>query len=101
MSLRALKILVVVLGVMLVLGVVALVAGIAARVARPPAVIAPSRPLVAAPLDLPAGARVETMSLSGDRLALALVLPDGTRRVIIVDLSSGRQLGVIPLQKGP
>jgi uncharacterized protein DUF6476 len=99
--LRPLKILVVVMGAMLVAGVVVLVVAIANRVGRPAGGTAGSRPFVAAPLDLPPGARIETMSLGSDRLALAVVLPDGERRLVIIDLASGRQLGTIPLRAGP
>ena len=96
MPLRALKTLVVVMGIVLVVGFAALVAVIASRLSRGPAV--PSTPHAAAPLELPAGARIETIGVGADRLAIAVVLLDGRRELIIVDTASGRRLGTIPLR---
>jgi Flp pilus assembly protein CpaB len=95
--LRALKILVVVMGIMLVVGFAALVAVIAGRMTRGPATV-PSTPVVAAPLELPAGARIETIGVGVERLAMSVLMPDGTRELIIVDIASGRRLGKIPLR---
>jgi len=97
-SLRALKILVVVMGIMLVVGLAALVAVIAGRVSRGPSAISGPRPVAAAPLDLPPGARIETIGVGAERLVLAVVLPDGDRELVIVDITSGRRLGSIPLR---
>jgi hypothetical protein len=98
--LRALKILVVVMGIMLIVGFAALVAVIAGRLSRgipanPPA------PVAAAPLELPAGTRIETIGVGAERLVMAIVLPDGTRELVIVDTASGRRLGTIPLRTAP
>jgi hypothetical protein len=99
-SLRALKVLVVVMGIMLVVGLAALVAVIAGRVSRGPPAMSGSRPVAAAPLDLPAGTRIETIGVGAERLVLAVVLPDGARELVIVDIASGRRLGSIPLRTG-
>lgn len=99
-SLRALKVLVVVMGVMLVVGFAALVAGVTGRLSRGSPGNSPSAPLAAAPLDLPAGTRIETIGVGAERLVLAVVLPDGTRELVIVDIASGRRLGSIPLRAG-
>ena len=99
-SLRALKLLVVVMGIMLVVGFAALVAGVAGRLSRGSPANSTSVPLAAAPLDLPAGARIETIGVGAERLVLAVMLPDGTRELIIVDIASGRRLGSIPLRTG-
>jgi hypothetical protein len=96
--LRALKILVVVMGIMLVVGVAALVAVIAGRLSRGGPAAPSTAPIAAAPLELPAGARIETIGVGGERLVIAVVLPDGTRELIIVDTASGRRLGQIPLR---
>lgn len=96
---RSLKILVIVLGVMLVVGFVALVVVIAHRVAnRQPAPPSPSAPFLAQALELPAGARIETIAVGPDRVVLHLLFPDGAREIVIVDLASGRRLGTIPLK---
>jgi hypothetical protein len=101
-SLRVLKVLVVVMGVMLVVGFAALVAVLAGRLSRGGPAISGSRPIAAAPLDLPAGARIETIGVGvgAERLVLAVVLPDGARELVIVDIASGRRLGSIPLRTG-
>jgi hypothetical protein len=38
------------------------------------------------------------MSVGSERLVLEIVLPDGDRRLVIIDLATGRQLGAIPLR---
>lgn len=101
MPLRALKILVIVMGIMLVVGFAALIAAIAGRVSRGGPAIPASPPLATAPLDLPAGIRIEAIGVGAERLALAVVLSDGTRELIIVDIASGRRLGSIPLRTAP
>lgn len=95
MSLRFLKILVAVMGVMLVVGVVALAATVAARLSHraPP----PGTAFVALPIVLPAGAKIEAMSTGPDRIVLSLALADNTRRLLVIDLQTGRLLGTIPL----
>jgi hypothetical protein len=98
---RALKILVVVMGVMILAGVAALVVVIAGRVSRGGAGAASSHSFAASPIEYPKGARIETISAAGDRLVIDLVLPDGNRQLIIVDLATGRFLGTIPLRAAP
>lgn len=100
MPLRALKVLVVVMGVMLVVGFTVLVVVIAGRLSRGGPAVSGSRPVAAAPLDLPAGARLETIGVGAERLVLAVVLPDGARELVIVDIASGRRLGSIPIRTG-
>ena len=97
---RALRILVVVMGIMILGGFAALVAIIAGRLAHPRP--APSPSAAAAPgVALPAGAHIESMAVGTERLAIELLLPDGSRRIDIVDLASGRQLRTIPLRTAP
>lgn len=94
---RALKILVVVMGVLLVGGLATLIVVIAGRVANRQAAAPSVPPFTAAPLDLPAGARIETIAVGADRLVLDIILPDGNRELVLIDLASGRRLGSIPL----
>ena len=98
---RALKILVVVMGIMLVLGFAALVVVIAGRISRsghPPAM---ARVFAERAIDIPRGARIEAMTATGERLVLALELADGNRQLVIIDLASGIRLGAIDLRPAP
>jgi hypothetical protein len=102
---RALKILVVVMGVMLVVGFVALVISIAYvakhRQTAAPLVTAGPAPYTAPAIELPAGARIETMALATNRLVLSIIMPDGDRELLVLDPASGRRLGTIPLRAAP
>ena len=97
---RALKILVVVMGVMLLVGFAALVAVIAGRVSRGPASTA-AHGFVSPAIDIPRGARIEAMTAGSDRLVLALELPEGERRLVVIDLATGSRLGTIELHSVP
>jgi len=94
---RSLKALVIVMGVMLVVGVAGLVVAIALRLAHraPPPPAAFSAP----PLMLPHGSTIETMTVGADRIVLQVDLVDGSVQLIVIDLATGRQLGMIPLQE--
>ena len=102
---RALRILVVVMGVMLVGGFVALIVSIAHmakhRPAAAPTATADLAPYTAPAIDLPAGSRIEAMALGADRLVLNIGTADGTRELLVLDLASGRRLGTIPLRAAP
>ena len=98
---RALKILVVVMGVMLVVGFAALVAVIAGRVSRGGSTTMAAHGFAAPPIDIPRGARIEAMTAGSDRLILALALPDGERQLVIIDLAKGIRLGTIELHPIP
>ena len=95
---RALKIAVIVMGVMLVVGTVALIAAIATRVSHKPSEPASRAEYAAPPIDLPAGSRIEAMTAGPDRLVVDLLLADGTRQLLLIDLATGRRLGTIPLR---
>lgn len=95
---RALKILVGVMGAMILVGVAVLGATVAGRLAKS---TPPAQALTAPAIDIPAGARVESMSTGADRIVLDLVLSDGSRQLLIVDLATGRKLGTVPLHPAP
>jgi hypothetical protein len=95
--LRALKISVVVMGVMLIAGVIVLIVTIVGRLSRGGSTAV----FTGAPIELPAGARIEAMAAGPDRLVIDLLLADGTRQLLILDLATGRQLGTIPLRPAP
>ena len=93
---RGLKVLVAVMGVMILAGLTLLIVAIADRLSRPRSAASPI-----APIDLPAGARIESLGIGADRLAIDILLPGGDRRIVIIDLATGRQLQTVPLRKAP
>jgi len=120
---RGLKALVVVLGIILAIMLVIVAAKIgglaffakppvedkpAVVVAPPPPPLPPSIGLQMAPVPLPGfgelalmlpqGARVADFSASGDRLVLRLIMPDQEQRLMIVDLATGKAIGLLTLQ---
>lgn len=95
---RALKILVVVMGVMLIGGFALLIAVIAGRISRGAGV---PRSFVASTIDIPRDARIGAMTASADRLVLELLLPQGGHQLVVVDLATGARLGTIGLREPP
>jgi ABC-type Mn2+/Zn2+ transport system permease subunit len=89
---QALRVLVVVMGVMIVLGMVALGVLLARRMAAPPAAMATLR------LDEPAGTQILSSSLAGDTLVLTL-RGGGADRVVLMDARGGRVVGRVELAK--
>jgi hypothetical protein len=94
---RTLKVLVVVMGIMLIGGVGVLVAVIAGRLSHKGA--APRS--FAAAIDVPPGARIEAMATGADRLVLAMVLPEGGRQLLVIDLTTGARIGTVELRAAP
>jgi Family of unknown function (DUF6476) len=95
---RALKTLVVVMGIMLIGGFAVLVAIIIGRVSHGGA---PPRSFAPAAIDIPQGARIEAMTAGTDRLILDLALPDDRRELVVIDLVTGTRLGTIELRATP
>ncbi len=92
-TLAALKVAVVVMGVMIVVGVVALVVLIVGRTVTPTRMLA--APIV---LDEPAGTTIAGVSASGDRVVLHL-RGGGPDRVVAFDLRAGgvpTRIGLAP-----
>jgi hypothetical protein len=98
---RALKILVVVMGVMLVVGFAALVVVIAGRVSRGGPAPTAARVFASSSIDIPRDARIEAISIGLDRLVIALALPEGGRQLLVIDLATGIRLGTIQLHPVP
>jgi hypothetical protein len=98
---RALKVLVIVLGILLIGGVVALVAMIVARsgttLPRPAAAPPRGVPYEAA-VDRPPGARIVDTQAEGPHLVVTIALPDGRQQILLLDLASGARLGTIELR---
>jgi hypothetical protein len=99
MNLRFLKILVAVMGVMLVAGVAALAVTIAARLGHHPAL--PAETFTAPPITLPHGASIEKMSVGADRIVLEILLADRSAELVVIDLATGRLVGIFPLREAP
>lgn len=95
---RALKILVVVMGIMLIGGFAILVAVVAGRLGRSGNA---ARSFTATTIDIPLDARIEAMTAGTDRLVLDLVLPEGRRQLVVIDLGTGTRLGTIDLRTAP
>jgi hypothetical protein len=96
---RALKVLVAVMGVLLLGGTVALVALVVARVQRgpAPAAVAPGPRHVEALL--PAGGHIVATELAGDRLLVRVALADGTERLLLFDARTGAAVAVLDLHQ--
>lgn len=89
---RGLMFLVIFLGVLLVMGVAAVVIGLVVKLRQPPAEAPAAQPAVTAEASswtLPAGARIEAMQVSGDRLVLRVATATG-EEIDIVDTTNGR-----------
>jgi len=95
---RALKILVVVMGILIVVGLAVVVITIVNRTSR----VAVEVPLQTAPatLAIPAGSRIAETALDGDRLLVRLQMPDGTARILVVDSATGKVLRRIDVREG-
>lgn len=113
---RALKALLIVMGVLIVAGMGLVGYGIVRRVSTPPApsktagVVAPAPPIAGSatkgpygPIEilLPPGARVLRTRVEGDRLLVELALANGGERVLVIELASGALIGTIDLKPQP
>lgn len=106
---RALKVIVVVMGVLLVGGIVALGFAVDYRMKHPRATEAPvpasasarapasGLPTVAT-LDLPAGARVAGAEASGDRLVVRVDLAGNGAELIVLNLATGAPVATVILR---
>jgi hypothetical protein len=97
---RALKILVTVMGVVIIVGFGVVAAVIAGRLARREAASQPHA-FAGGAVIIPRGARIEAMTAASDRLILDLALPGGGRNIIVIDLVTGARLGTIELHPEP
>jgi hypothetical protein len=106
---RALKVLVIVMGVLLVAGIIALGFAVQYRINHPrpgaagsPAAagpaIGPASAVNAMTLDLPQGAKVAGAEASGERLVVRVELATGGEELIIVNLATGVPMATITLR---
>jgi hypothetical protein len=96
-AMRALKIAVIVMGVLIVAGTMALVVGVARRSSAPVAPM-PLPASVTALLDEPAGTRIAGIVAVRDRLAVQLQ-GGGVDRVVLIDPATGTVAGRISLSR--
>lgn len=101
---RALKVLVVALGVVLVLGIVALGFGIAWQIHHPRSAATATVRAAIAPngtpraVALPPGARIIAAQSDGDRVMVRLALSDGGEELLLLDWRSGATLAALTLK---
>jgi hypothetical protein len=94
-NMRALKLLVIGLGVLLVAGVAVLVVAVVLRLNHGAA--APATGGGPAVLTLPPGAKIVSTEASGGRLVARIDLPGGGVELIIFDLANGARIATIDL----
>jgi len=101
---RALKILVVVLGVLLLAGVVGLGLAIVNRLNHSHPAPAPATARAMAPggaprfVTLPAGAKILGAQSDGDRVMIRVGLADGSERLMLLDWKTGAVLSTLNLR---
>jgi Family of unknown function (DUF6476) len=104
---RALKVLVVVMGVLLIAGFAVVVVTIMSRMTQKAAPAAPVAahlaPFGNTTVSLPAESLVMEVQGAGDRILLRLDLKDGTEMLLVLDAATGTELGRIKLdyEKAP
>jgi hypothetical protein len=95
-GMRALKIAVIVMGVLIVVGTTALIVVVVHRMSSPPSLVATLPASLAATLDEPAGTRIAGIAAARDRLAIQLQ-GGGADRVVLIDPDTGAVTGRISL----
>ncbi len=95
---RALKIAVIVMGVLIVIGTMGLVIGVARRASGPAVSVATLPASVSAVLDEPTGTRIAGIAAVRDRLAVQLQ-GGGVDRVLLIDPVTGAVAGRISLAR--
>jgi hypothetical protein len=99
---RALKVLVVVMGILLVAGFAVVVVTIVGRMAQRATPATPAAHLASfgnATVMLPADSLVMEVQGAGDRILLRLDLKDGGEMLVVLDAATGAELGRIKLER--
>ena len=96
---RALKVLVAAMGVMLIGGFAIFVGVVAGRLSR--GASAPRSFAATTVIDIPRDARIGRMTAGTDRLIVELVLPEGVHQLVVFDLTTGVRMGTIELRALP
>lgn len=95
---RALKTVVIALGVLIVAGIAALIVLIADKFGTA-APARTDRPYAPAAVEIPAGAEVVGTRIEGERLILQVRLENGDMRFVVVNLSTGKEIGVVEVRE--
>jgi len=101
---RALKALVIFMGVLILAGMGLVGYGIVKRTAipeRPAPATAAARAYGPVEISLPSGARIARTRTSGERLIVELELAGGGERLLVLDLATGGLVGTIDLKPQP
>lgn len=96
---RALKTVVIALGVLIVAGIAALIVLIADRFGSSAAPAHAERPFAPAAVEIPAGAEVVGTQIAGERLILHIRLANGDMRFVVINLSTGKEIGVVEVRE--
>jgi hypothetical protein len=100
---RALKVLVAVMGVLLIAGVAVVIVTIMSRMTQKGAPAGPAPAHLTAfgnaTVTLPADSLVMDVQGAGDRILLRLDLKDGTEMLVILDAGTGAELGRVKLDR--
>jgi len=96
---RALKVLVVVLGVLLVAGFAVVVVTIMSRIGQRATPAAHLAPFGNTTVTLPPDSLVMEVQGAGDRILLRLDLADGGEMLLVLDAATGTELGRIKLDR--
>ena len=98
---RTLKVVVIALGGIIIAGIAALVLMIAGRfgtLQKPAPVEQPYAPAIVA---IPHGAAVVDTRIDGGRLVLTVRLENGDMRFVVVNLSTGKEIGSVDVRETP
>ena len=94
---RALKALVIGMGVLIVIGVVVLVYAIIDRAGKTNGL---ETMAAQSQIDLPAGAQIVETSIGDGRIVVRLSLADGSQRLLLIDADTGGRIGAVNLKPG-
>ena len=95
-----LKVLVIVMGLLIVAGFVVIAAEIARRMSTPGASRSPAATSFSERIALPPGARVVSMTATGDRVVVHVETQGGPTQAYILDPKNGALLGTVEFAPG-
>jgi len=99
--LRTLKVVVIALGGIIIAGIAALVIMIAGRFGATQKPMPAAQPYAPATVAIPHGAEVVDTQIEGERLVLTVRLENGDMRFVVVNLSTGKEIGSVDVREAP